>query len=546
VLQHIVDKYDHKQQPVYAAFVDFRKAYDKVVRQLLWECLHGLGVHGLALDTLKQMYANVMLQVRLESELGTPFQSKMGVKQGDPMSPLLFGLFIDRIEGFMLDKYPGVGVKMMDTLVQVLLYADDLVLMTESPPELQQLLDCLSDFCRTLGLTVNVKKSEVTVFNSRFCSGAQRAAASGITYAGKPLVFAPHFIYLGIMFADGMCISQALARNLGKAKQAAQMMFRRCHGLNIYNVHLQCHLFDSLVRPILNYGCELWGPYVMARKNVAVGVDGDAEIWHRSILRQMVGVRTSVSTAILMHELGRHPLCMAWLKQSLKFWNKACARPESDLLRIAMQESVNMAVVDNARCGWAFNFNALLKNIGARPVYTLERLSVGGHCRLMEGKWRDRLWGKIPGHDCPNRTVPDRERARWKLFVYNRWFAHDDWMLEKSFTYHLFDRKQIRHVAQFRMGVHWLNTEHMNRNIPRSKRHCLCCATATREDEMHIMECPCYSDIRRRYFDTSECEDIGDVAMWHLMNGKSDAVFWEKFANFLLKCRKRRDEILGV
>ena len=98
VLNHLIDKYHFHKKPLYVTFVDFKKAYDWIDRGLLWECLSKLGVHGACLDALKSMYTDVNLQVRLNGQLGSPFNSKMGVKQGDPLSPLLFGLLIARID----------------------------------------------------------------------------------------------------------------------------------------------------------------------------------------------------------------------------------------------------------------------------------------------------------------------------------------------------------------------------------------------------------------------------------------------------------------
>jgi hypothetical protein len=99
-------------------------------------------------------------------------------------------------------------------------------------------------------------------------------------------------------------------------------------------------------------------------------------------------------------------------------------------------------------------------------------------------------------HEGEVRDVSDRQRDGFKLFVYNRWFAQDEWHCENSFTLDLFDQKQIKAVAPFIMGAQWLHTECMNRSVPRSNRICRFCVHRVREDEMHVNECPCYADIR--------------------------------------------------
>jgi hypothetical protein len=100
----------------------------------------------------------------------------------------------------------------------------------------------------------------------------------------------------------------------------------------------------------------------MAKKGVATGVEGPVEVWHREILRQVAGVRTTVATATLMTELGRQPMCFAWLKQAAKMWNKFCSRNISDLARIALVESAEMASVPRKRerVGWVTQLNKTL------------------------------------------------------------------------------------------------------------------------------------------------------------------------------------------
>jgi hypothetical protein len=103
MLRHLVDKATINDKHLFTAFIDFKKAYDSVPRELLWRCLRKLGMHGPFIDILEQMYSSVRLQVKLDSTLGAEFESNIGVKQGDPLSPLLFGLYIDRFSAFFTD-----------------------------------------------------------------------------------------------------------------------------------------------------------------------------------------------------------------------------------------------------------------------------------------------------------------------------------------------------------------------------------------------------------------------------------------------------------
>jgi hypothetical protein len=99
VLKHLVDRIRAPGSPhkrLYSCFVDFKKAYDLVRMDLLLERLHDLGVSDRMLGAIASMYWHAPMTVKCGTFLGATFNSSRGVKQGDPLSPLLYGLFIDR------------------------------------------------------------------------------------------------------------------------------------------------------------------------------------------------------------------------------------------------------------------------------------------------------------------------------------------------------------------------------------------------------------------------------------------------------------------
>ena len=74
-------------------------------------------------------------------------------------------------------------------------------------------------------------------------------------------------------------------------------MRRRCALLGIWDPALQRKLFDTLMLPILSYGCGVWG--------VDIKCGAVAEALHRDFLRRMLGVRRSTTIYIVLAELGR-------------------------------------------------------------------------------------------------------------------------------------------------------------------------------------------------------------------------------------------------
>jgi hypothetical protein len=168
ILRTLTEQAKFLKKQLYTCFVDFKKAFDTVPRDLLWQVLEELGVSGRILECLRSMYRQDQACLHHPKEGFTPtFLCRIGMKQGCPLSPLMFGLFIDGIEK-RLNALEGDAPPMLGHLaVRLLLYVDDLALMSHTPAGLQKQLDVLQVFCCEHQLTVNVKKTKVVVFEAR-------------------------------------------------------------------------------------------------------------------------------------------------------------------------------------------------------------------------------------------------------------------------------------------------------------------------------------------------------------------------------------------
>jgi hypothetical protein len=146
------------------------------------------------------MYSDLRLRVRLGGQQGDTFPSTRGVKQGDPLFPLLFGLFIDRLESFLEGRAPTLDVKVTGRLLRAILYADDIVLLAESGQDLQALLDVLEEFCRAAGMRPYPNKCEVVVYNDASWPAQVVRATVQWTLNNIPLKKSLHYCYLGTFF----------------------------------------------------------------------------------------------------------------------------------------------------------------------------------------------------------------------------------------------------------------------------------------------------------------------------------------------------------
>ena len=172
---------------------------------------------------------------------------------------------------------------------------------------------------------------------------AEGCGEEAFTYAGLPLEQVSSLKYLGLTFAQlspqlGYAACADVMADAGR--RAMFSMRRRARELGACSVEQQSLLFDVFVRPVLSYGCEVWGVDQLLRADVS------SERVHRWFCRRVQGLPTQVSSAVALAELGRWPLHLFWVQQLVRFWNrllsiKADAEPDC-LLRSAFEDNLSL------------------------------------------------------------------------------------------------------------------------------------------------------------------------------------------------------------
>ena len=147
-LSSVIQNRLHENKATFAAFLDMEKAFDRVNRDLLFLRLLEYGIDGKLYNSIKNMYDDNKSSILLNDLSTDWFIVTSGVRQGDTLSPILFSLFINEL---------AVGVKNLNLGIDIggiLLYADDIVLMSESEENLQKILDYCHKWCWMLKINV--------------------------------------------------------------------------------------------------------------------------------------------------------------------------------------------------------------------------------------------------------------------------------------------------------------------------------------------------------------------------------------------------------
>ncbi|KAG7196381.1 hypothetical protein KM043_018805, partial [Ampulex compressa] len=158
VLSAVLDEARRKCRTLHLACIDLSKAFDTVGHKAIAKALEEADLPPSFQSYIRATYARAKTTLSLSGSAGEPICLGRGVRQGDPLSPLLFNLVVDRALGILSED---VGFRMGGYLVNALAYADDIVLLSSTTMGLQENLERLSSAFQVHGLEINAKKSGV-------------------------------------------------------------------------------------------------------------------------------------------------------------------------------------------------------------------------------------------------------------------------------------------------------------------------------------------------------------------------------------------------
>ena len=157
---------------VYIAFLDFAKAFDKVSWSYRDEVLGRMGFPPDFIVMVRGLYAEAQVRFNVNGEASDPVSPTRGVRQGCPLSPVLFALIVEPLGLLLWDlaeegvvegiRVPDCGTKMGSQRITVSQFADDTTLYSSTAASLRHMVShIINEYCAAAGAQLNVDKSKV-------------------------------------------------------------------------------------------------------------------------------------------------------------------------------------------------------------------------------------------------------------------------------------------------------------------------------------------------------------------------------------------------
>ena len=499
---------------LYVAFIDFEKAFDSVSRNLLWPILVKNGIKGKLFRCIRSMYDNVKARVRSGVDVTDYIMCSRGVKQGDVCSPVLFSLFINELALEIIHNGKH-GITLSPDLIElfILLFADDIILLSETAVGLQNQLNSLYRAASQLELKVNMDKSNIIVFRK----GGFLASRERWIYGSLEMTVVNSYKYLGICFSTKLSFKLACEDLVCKAKKVLLRILSILFKLECNSSQLYFKMFDAQVQPVVQYGAEIWGLSSSAQ---------NIERVHLFALKKFLGVESRTPNDFVYGDLGRYPIYLNSYVKCISYWLKLLRMEKYRLPYKAYKMLYNLD--ERGKHTWVTDVRTVLCRYGYAFVWNGQGVGCINSFlkdfkqRIIDCRWQE--W---------NEHVETSER----FYFYRTFKTNKD---VEPYVLANVNRFVKFALSRFRFGISAIAVHALRfKSTNACDLLCPLCKTST-EDEVHfIFCCPAYQDIRERFIPRKFSQYPCTFRLSLLLASTNDSILW-KLCMYLYLAFKRR------
>ena len=492
LLQTIVEKVVKKnRRKLFCVFVDFKKAYDTVDRKILLRKLQNIGINGIFYKNIESMYMDTEYSIKLKNGFLDPIKSNLGLRQGCPLSPILFNIYIDDVKNIFDERCDPIDVH--GKQINHFLYADDLIILSLSKQGLQNCLNRLQEYSRANRLTINIAKTKSMIFNH-----TGKLIKENIFLDNKKLEQVLTFCYLGFDVKASGVVSSAISTLYDKANKAMRPLMGIIYRFNI-PIRISIKLFHTFISPIMLYTTENW-VFLSDRKlrnftedSIFLNTHKDKiDILHRHFLKSIMGTSKSCPNIAVYGETEEIPLSLKAFRLMLNYWYRITNLPEDTLVKRALLENIHL------RTNWITTIEKLTNLF---DLTDLPRNLSPKNLSLFKTKTYKNIRDKYILFWAENKEKDEASRTQFYDKIKTQ-FSFENYLEIPNFS-------QRQAIAKLRCSDHKLEIEKGRHNkVPKEERLCRVCDSGEIETEEHfLIKCKFYDNLKLRY-QLVQCENM--------------------------------------
>ena len=429
------------------------------------------GIDPNLVNLVKDMYDKTKIMLKLNGKITMPIPTEKGVRQGCILSPRLFNLFINDIP--LIFDQQCHPVQLGNMSIQCLMYADDIVLFSESKQGLQRCLAKLEIYTEKWKMKLNhKKKNKIMIFQKHGLT-----PKVDITFKNEILEQVKEYKYLGSIISRNGSFKSNTAYLRGKGLRARYLVTKTI-GFDIKPL-TGIKIFEKMVEPILLYNCEV------SQASLPENMDlqkFERDMWKHSedlekvvygFLRQTLGIHKKTTRSGILAEVGKYPLCIKIYTQIIKYYVRLCSS-QSILLQNTLIDALKMQ--HQGKNNWLRIVTLLLKVTKLDQVSPEEIIEQQGKFIRSFQTQLYQLHKKY--------WETERQNREGKLrfyYQYKKTYKYEEYL-------QYLGREDRKAVSKLRLSGHSFPIEQMRyQNTEAHERICPICTKGEVGDEIHYL-----------------------------------------------------------
>lgn len=478
LVSEVVERRREENLHTFMCAIDVTKAYDTVFHTGLFAKLARTGLDGKLWRIFRDWYTENQSTVLVNGVQSAPFTNQHGVRQGAPSSPDLYSVFINDVIDDV--KNAGLGISVEDVWVGIVLFADDMLLLADTEQDLRAMMEVVETTAARWHYQISDRKSQVMVTSVTTRSFAYVPDVP-FTFNSAPVSVVDFIKYLGVEITATGSWREVVQRLRRSARARFGML--AAGGVNMYGYHVPTgvRVYNTMVRPIVEYGADVWTPDATRSREL--------ETLHNWAARTITGLNSWTAVEAVHADIGFYRAETRRDELKLRRFYRLHAMPNDWLVKkvyaIRRQDWLSGRRRPLGH-PWFYETEAVAERVGLRGALTDPDTALE---RVTKAEWHEMVKDAVQRHAAATWRDGAAEKSSLHLLRRVKEAPEFEHYLKEG------SREQRRTMLRLRAGVLPVPATLQRRDHEltalATPPPCPACSRVVRADELHMLvDCP--------------------------------------------------------